>query len=264
MIPVSLAVATRHFGLPVRSAIDHAASTGAKGVQLDVRNELQPNELSETGRRQFKHGLKERLLSISSFEFPTVRSFYDEQDLDARVASIKTALQFAYQMGTKVVVGRVGRIPEDTESREYELLIQVLNDIAQHSNRVGATFAFTPNVDSEDSLLKLFDQVKAGPLGLNLDPGGLAMNGIDWTSIYRALHDRVLAVQVRDGIRDIDGQGLEVALGRGEVAWDECLALLYEGAFQGWMTVTRSTGDDKPGEIARAIQFINNVGTEMA
>jgi L-ribulose-5-phosphate 3-epimerase len=263
MIPVSLAVATRHFGMPLRRAIEYAGSMGAQGVQLDVCNELPPGELSETGRRQFKHSLRERLLSISSFEFPTLRSFYDQQDLDAQVFGLKSALQFAYQMGVRIVVGRIGRIPEDVESKEYELLIQVLNDIARHSNQVGATFAFTPNADSTESIKTLIGKVTEGPIGINLDPGGMAMNGMSWVETYRELYDRVTSVQVRDGIRDIDGQGVEVAVGRGEVAWDECLALLHEGSFEGWLTATRSGGDDSKGDLARAIQFIKNVGTEL-
>jgi sugar phosphate isomerase/epimerase len=263
MIPLPLAVATRHFSLPLRRSFENAAMIGAKGVQLDVRNELRPDELSDTGRRQLKNGLSERQLTIASFEFPTKRSFYDEESLDLRVNSLKSALDFAYQMGVTVVVGRIGRIPQDTESADYQLLVQVLNDIARHSNRVGATFAMTPNVDSIDSLKTLFNDVKEGPLGLNLDPGGMAMNAVSWVDFYRTLHDRVLAVQLRDGIRDIDGQGLEVAVGRGEVAWDECIALLYEGSFKGWMTATRSVGEDRAGDMARAIQFVQNVGNEI-
>lgn len=263
MPQLSLAVATRYIGLPLRRALESAAATGAKGVQLDVRHELQPHELSETGRRQFKHALGEQVLTLAAFEFPTRRSFYDVETLDTDVANLKTALEFAYQMGVTVVVGRVGRIPEDAASKEYQLLVQVLNDVARHSNHVGATFALTPSIDSPESLKDLFDLVTEGPLGLNLDPGGMAMNAVKWVATYRALHDRVLAVQVRDGIRDIDGQGLEVAVGRGEVAWDECLALLHEGAFRGWMTVTRSMGDDKVGDMARAIRFIKNVAGEM-
>jgi sugar phosphate isomerase/epimerase len=263
MNPLPVAVATRFFGLPMRKAFERAAAIGAKGVQLDVRNELRPDDLSETGRRQLKHGLGEQSLSIASLEFPTRRSFYDSEALDFRVDGLKSALSFAYQLGVTVVVGRVGRIPQDSESDEFELLVQVLNDIARHSNRVGATFAMTPNVDSLESLKALLAQVTEGPLGINLDPGGMAMNAVGWVEIYHSLYDRVMAVQLRDGLRDIDGQGLEVAVGRGEVGWDECVALLYEGSFGGWMTATRSMGEDKVGDIARAIQFVKNVGHEL-
>lgn len=259
MPELRIAVATRHFKQPIKRVLDSAALIGAQAVQFDVRNELKPTELTETGRRQLRHDLKEKLLSISSFEYPTRRAFSDQDALDARVAGLKAALEFAHSMGSAVVVGRIGRIPDDPELPAHQLLCDVLNDIARHSNRVGATFAITPTSDSIDSLASVFDRVTEGPIGLNLDPAGLIMSGNDPVSTYRAFYDRVLSVQIRDGLRDIDGQGIEVAVGRGEVVWDELLALLEEGSFRGWLVATRSTGDDRIGDMGRAIRFVRNV-----
>lgn len=236
---------------------------GSQGVQIDVRNELKPGELSATGRRQFKNQLSERLVTLSTFEYPTRRSFYDQKALDSRVAGLKTALEFAYSMGVTVVVGRIGRIPEDTSSTEFEILCQVMNDVARHSNRFGAVFAITPGADSAESIKALLERVTEGPLGINLDPCSLAMNGLDSVATYRALYDRVLAFQVRDGLRDIDGQGIEVPVGRGEVAWDELLALLQEGSYQGWMTVVRSIGDERISDAERAIRFVRHVVNDV-
>ena len=235
------------------------ASMGAEGIQFDVRNELKPSELSETGRRHLKRQLGEHRLSLASFEYPTRRAFHDESALDARIAGLKGALEFAYSMGVTVVVGRIGRIPDDPDLPSYKLLCDVLNDIARHSNRVGATFAITPTNDSIDGLRGVFERVTDGPIGLNLDPAGLIMSGCDPVETYRAFHDRVLSVQIRDALRDIDGQGTEVPVGRGEVVWDELLALLEEGLFRGWLVTTRSTGDDKAGDMARAIRYIRAI-----
>ena len=261
MQPPQIAVATRHFSQSLRQSLDTAARIGARGVRFDVRNELRPEELSETGRRHFRTQLREKLLTLTGFEYPTRHSLHDPNSLDARVAGIKAALDFAFQMGVTVVSGRIGRIPDDTDSGEYSLLCDVLNDVARHSNRAGAVFAITPNVDSAATLRGLFDRVTDGPLGLNLDPGGLAMNGIAPVDIYRAFYDRVLAVQVRDGLQDLDGTGSEVAVGRGDVSWDELMVLFSEGTFRGWMTVSRSSGDNRIDDMARAIRFLNNVAT---
>lgn len=259
MIPFRIAAATRHFGQPLPLALKTAAEFGARGVQLEVRNEFRPSDLSETGRRQFSHQITEHLLSISAFEFPTRRAFYDQDSLDARVAGLKASLEFAYQLKTSVVVGRIGRIPEDPASPSFELLVHVLNDIARQSNRVGSTFAITPTTDSPEIVTKLLDLITDGPIGINFDVGGIAMAGGDPTKLFRAVHDRVLAVQIRDGLRDIDGQGQEVPVGRGEVAWDEILALLHEGGYRNWLTVSRSVGDDRIGDMSRAVKFLHNV-----
>lgn len=264
MPSLKIAVATRHFGQPLKQSLDTASQIGAQGVRLDVRNELRPSELSDTGRRHFRAQMRERLLSLADLEYPTRRSFYDSDALDARIAGLKSALEFAFQMGVSVVSGRIGRIPVDADSPEFSLLCDVLNDIARHSNRAGATFAITPTVDSTDSIRTLFERVTEGPLGLNLDPGGLAMNGRSPLEFYQSFYDRVLSVQVRDGLQDIDGAGVEVPVGRGEVVWDELTVLLSEGRFSGWLTVTRSAGDDKVADMARAIRFLNNVAPGLA
>lgn len=259
MLPLRLSVATRHLNLPLPQALRTVAEAGARAVQLDVRNELKPHELGETARSDFLHQLGEQLLSISAFEFPTRRAFYDQDALDARVAALKGAMDFAYLMRVKTVVGRLGRIPEDTKSDKFQLLVAVLNDIARHSNRCGVTFAITPTADSTETVKALFEQVVEGPLGVNLDVGGLAMQGQNPVEMYRAVYDRVLSVQARDGLRDIDGQGQEVPLGRGEVMWDEVLALLHEGGYRNWLTISRSAGDDKLGDSLRAMRFLQQV-----
>ncbi|MHC4876732.1 MAG: sugar phosphate isomerase/epimerase family protein [Planctomycetota bacterium] len=259
MPELQLAVATRHFGLPLQRTLDAAVEIGARGLQFDVRNELKPSELSDTGRRAFKNRLREQLLTLASFEYPTRRSFCDEEALDARVAGLKGALEFAFSMGVTVVCGRIGRIPEDADSPKYRLLREVLNDIARHSNRVGATFAITPGVDSLDAIKRVLSDVTDGPIGINLDPAGLIMSENDPVEVYRGVYDRVLSVQLRDGLRDIDGQGIEVPVGRGEVVWDELLALLEEGSFRGWLVASRTTGDDKLGDMARALRFVRNL-----
>jgi sugar phosphate isomerase/epimerase len=259
MPELRFAAATRHFAQPIRQAIDTAASIGATGVQFDVRNELKPSELSETGRRHLIRQLGEQRLELASFEYPTRRAFHDPAALDSRIAGLKSALEFAYSMGVTVVVGRVGRIPDDPELPAHKLLCSVLNDIARHSNRVGATFAITPSSDSVENLQGLFEHVTEGPIGLNLDPAGLIMSEGDPVATYRAFYDRVLSVQIRDGLRDVDGQGVEVPVGRGEVVWDELLAMLEEGSFRGWLVATRSSGDDKAGDMSRAIRFVRAV-----
>src|SRR5689334_17833294 len=143
-----IAVATRALGQPLRVSLRSAAGLGAGAVQFDAREELKPGELTETGRRQLLHGLSELGLSIASLSFPTRRSFYDQEQLDARVAAAKRALDHAWQLQAGIVTARIGKIPAEKESAAYRMLSDVLSDLARHANRVGATLAITPTHDS--------------------------------------------------------------------------------------------------------------------
>jgi sugar phosphate isomerase/epimerase len=68
----------------------------------------------------------------------------------------------------------------------------------------------------------------------------------------------LIHVRVRDGLRDTDGAGVEVPVGRGEVDWDELLAALAEINFAGWMTPDRTSGEDMAADAARAVSYVRN------
>ncbi len=258
MLP-KFAVPAAPFARPLRELLRTAAALGAQGLQFDSRNELRPTDLSDTGRRHFLHELDEQGLAVASLTFPTRRAFFDQDELEGRVAACRLVMQFAWQMRTKVVTARVGRIPTDPQSAEYRILREVLNDLAAHGNRVGVTLALTPMRDTASAIRTLLEEVTAGPIGVNFDPVPFLLAGEKPESAFRTLHDRIVHVTVRDALRDIDAAGMEVAVGRGEVAWDELLALSQEAAYHGWWTADRTLGDDKPNDIARAIAYLRTI-----
>jgi len=244
---------------PLRETLLAAAEIGAAGLQFDVRTELRPSDLSETGRRQFLKMAAEMNLRIASLSFTTRRTFYDTADLDRRIAAAKTAMDFAYQLGANVLALRVGRIPAESESIEYLTLRDALSDIARHGNHVGVVPVITPCGDSPAELGRLLGDVTVGPAGVDFDPAGFVMTGHSPTEALRELHDRIFHVQARDALRDVAGSGIEVPLGRGEIDWLEFVATLDEIAYRGWITVNRTQGTDRAGDAARAIKYLCNL-----
>lgn len=259
MLPLKIAVATRPLNLPLKASLRAAAGLNASGIQFDAREELRPGELTETGRRQLLHALDELGLSIASLAFPTRRSFYDQEQLDARVDALKRVMEHAWQLRSHVVTARIGKVPADKESPAYRLLVDVLSDLAHHGNQIGATLAITPTHDSPEALAELIDSIKTGPLGIDFDPAVFVMAGHNPADALRALHGIVIHCTARDAIRDVDAGGLEVALGRGEVEWVEILPLLDEIEYRGWITVNRTQGSDRAGDISRGVQYLKNL-----
>jgi sugar phosphate isomerase/epimerase len=64
---------------------------------------------------------------------------------------------------------------------------------------------------------------------------------------------------VRDAIREGDGSAREVPVGRGEVPWQELLAVIHELDYRGWFCVDRTQGEDRAGDAARAIQYLRSL-----
>lgn len=256
---LKIAVAAHCFAGPLKRSLQAIAQSGAKGIQFDARSELKPADFSETGRRQFLHHLDELGLSVASLTFPTRGALYEPEQLEPRVAAIKGVLDFSAQLKASVVTLRVGRIPDEPQSQELLTLRDVLNDLCRHGNHVGATLAIAPLSDSAESLKRLFATINSGPIGVHFDPANCIMSGQEVGATMRALHDVLIQIQVRDAIHDLGGGGQEVPVGRGQVDWDEFLALVDEAAYRGWLTVDRTQGEDQAGDATRAIQYLRQV-----
>ena len=115
MHSLHIAVATRRFLQPLKQSLQTAAKIGAGGVQLDVGNELKPAELSETGCRQLLHYLDEMNLNVASLSFASQRRLYDLDRLEARLEAVRTAMQFAFRIRSRILTVQVGRIPSDKD-----------------------------------------------------------------------------------------------------------------------------------------------------
>jgi sugar phosphate isomerase/epimerase len=254
------AVATTNFRQPLKLSLKTAVETGATGVQFAVHTELRPEELTETGRKQLLHFLDELSLKTASLHLPMRRALGDLEELDNRLSEIRKAMEFAYQLKTPLLTLRIGRIPQDEESAEYGVLREVLNDLASHGNHVGTTLCLIPTNDTAESLLKLVNSVTMGLVGIDFDPASFITENQNPIKALRTLYKNVLHVQARDAIRDVDGSGLEMPLGRGEVDWDELVALLAEIPYNGWVTVNRSKGENRINETAAAVQFLTEIG----
>ncbi|MGQ0635252.1 MAG: sugar phosphate isomerase/epimerase family protein [Planctomycetaceae bacterium] len=259
MARLQIAIATRYLNEPLRQALRSAAEMGAQGVQLDLRDELPAGELTETGRRQFRHHLNEMGLRVAAAHFPTRRTYFDEESLDARVAATRAAMDFAWDLGCTVLMVRWGKIPGDKASKEYRTLVEVIGDLAAYGNRVGVTLAAAPMHDSAEAMRELIGAIQTGPAGVDFDPAGFVLAGQKPHEALQTLLPFVAHVQARDAIREIGGSGLEVPLGRGETDWGLLLPVLEEAGYRRWISVVRTQGDDKRGDIRRAVQFLKNV-----
>jgi sugar phosphate isomerase/epimerase len=256
---LKLALATRCLGQPLKPALMLAARLGANGVQLDARNEVKASEMSETGRRQFTHFLGEIGLQAASLDFPLRRALLDAENLDPRIEALKQTMEFAYELKARTVTVRLGGLPDEADVAGRALLKSVLDDLARHGNHVGVTIAVGLGREPATRLVEALATVTEGPIGVNFDPAAVVIVGGSPGESLQVLRQLVAHVIIRDAVQELDGGGTEVAVGRGDVPWDEVLALLQETGYRGWLTVDRTQGDDRAGDAGRAIQFLQSV-----
>lgn len=254
-----ISVSTFEFGQDLRRALQTAMQMQAEGVQFDLRNQLRPADFGETARKQILHYLAERNLAPASGTFSLRRPLCEPEHLDARLQAIREALTFAAQMKLRTLTLRIGKLPADDAAEYQDLWLPILRELATVANHRGVMLGIIPAGDTPEALLNLIVQVKTGPVCVAADLGGWVLSGRKPHEQLRTLHEVVGHVEVRDATRDIDGIGEETPMGRGEVDWDEVAGLLGEMDYHGWLNVRRSTGNDKLGDMTRAIQYLRNL-----
>ena len=241
---------------PLRAAPGLIADAGADGVRLDLRTELKAAELSATAVRELRRRFGEHGLKTGPAVFPTRGALHEPDRLDERVAGFTAALGLAADLGCGTLSLRPFRVPAEDDPAA-NLLGEVLADVARAGAHLGVIPCVTP-AGAPARWAALLGGVATGPVGVNLDPAAVLLAGGDVAETTRALHPFLQTVTARDAITDGSG-GKEVPVGRGEVDWEETLALLDEAGFTGWITADRTTGPDPFAEASRAVGYLRAV-----
>jgi sugar phosphate isomerase/epimerase len=103
-------------------------------------------------------------------------------------------------------------------------------------------------------LAELLNGIQTGPIGADFDPAQFAMQGDSATAALRELYRLVMHVQLRDGVRDFSGGGVETIVGQGSIDWIELLALLSEMDYSGWLTAIRTQSEDNARDALHALK----------
>ena len=244
---------------PFKQALLTAARLGASGVEIDARGELRPSEFSTTGLRQLRKMLDDLNLRVAAVSFITRRGYDTQEDLSRRVDATKQAMKFAYDLGSSVVINYIGAIPADTADARWTTLVEVLRDLGVHGQRVGATLAARTGGESAADLTRLVKALPEGFLGIDLDPGGLLINGFSATEVVQQLGSSVIHVHARDGVRDLGrGRGTEVPLGRGEAEFPVLAAMLDQHNYRGYYTLQRE-GENAAVEIEQGVRYLKSL-----
>ena len=240
---------------PLKQALLTAARLGASAVEIDARNDLQPSEFSRTGLRQLRKMLDDLSLRVAAVSFITHRGYTEQQNQSRRIEATKEAMKFAYDLGSSVVVNYVGQIPAstaDSPDPRWEMLVDVLRDLGAHGQRVGARLAARTGGENADDLTRLVRALPDGSLGIDLDPGGLVINGFSPMDVIQQVGSSIVHVHARDGVR---GRGAQVPLGRGEADFPVLADMLEQQKYRGYYTL-QWDGDNAAAEISEGVQYL--------
>ena len=70
-------------------------------------------------------------------------------------AATQAAMRLAYQLGAAVVVNRIGRVPDNTESAPWRCLCETLGSLGNYGHHVGALLAARTGTESAAHVARL-------------------------------------------------------------------------------------------------------------
>jgi L-ribulose-5-phosphate 3-epimerase len=252
---LKIGISLKSLGLPLRRGLEEARRLGVGGVEVEAVGDLAPANLSQTGRREFRHLLKSHGLELTALACPLRRGLDIPVNLQSRIESIQNALALSYDLGPRIVIIQAGKIPDKDDDPAADLVRESLQALGQFGDRVGATLALDTGTEPGERLRTFLDGIDAGSLAANFDPGNLLLGGFDVFGRARALDERIVHVHARDARRT---SRAEVALGHGDIDWLAFLGLLEEIGYTGWLTLVRDGGQTRLADIAAGVGFLRS------
>jgi sugar phosphate isomerase/epimerase len=225
---------------PVRDQIYEAARLGAKGVVLDAIGDLAPQRLGETGRREVRHILRTVELSLIAVSLPTRRPFDTTDQLDDRIRRADSAFAMAYELGTNLVLARVGAVPPQDDAARREVFTNAVRELGQRTDRRGVRLAIETGAEPGETLRSLLEALGLPTLGASIDPASLLQTGIDPIRTVRELAGWVAHAYAKDatgaaGVAAVNPRGF--GFPPGALDWEEYLGALEEVGYHGFLTV---------------------------
>ena len=257
---MKIGVVLESMGLGFRQGLPHAAKMGAAGVQVDAVGDLSPERLTDTGRREMKNLLRTYAQDLTALNCPLRRGLDVAENQQPRLEYIRQSMSLAFELGPRVVIAPLPKLPGDAEPERARLLREALLDLGRHGDRVGSVLALEVGMDAPEGVAAYLDTFDVGSLKVNYDPANLLVNGFDPVRGVIPLHRRIAHTHARDARRSTVSRGAqEVPVGAGDIDWLSYIGSLVAVEYRGWLTIERDTGEDRLKDVERGVGFLKRM-----
>ena len=252
--------------LPIAEGIKQAQALGADGFQVYVtRGEMTPENLSGSALSDFRALVAGTGLEISALCGDLGKGFLDAKTNQEVIPRSKQFVDLAVRLGVRVVTTHIGSLPADERSPAWQTGVKAIRELATYAHGKGCVFASETGPEAPTELLRFLEQVNTPGIGINYDPANLIMLGpFDHIGGVRILRDYIVHTHAKDGICLMRKEGstndfLELPLGQGGVVVPYYLRALDDIGYHGYLTIEREAGEDRVGDVGRAVQFLRSL-----
>lgn len=223
----------------LREQIREAAALGAKGVVIDAIGDVAPARLSETGRREFRHLLRSVEMSLVALSLPTRRAFDTTDQLDDRLRRAEAAFAMAFELGTTLVLARVGGVPPEENPEARAIFVNAVRELGRRADHRGVRLAIETGPDAGAVVRGLLDGLASPGLAASIDPTALTQSGNDPGEAILSLGPWVAHAYAPDGSNATRSTGLARRSGypAGGIDLEGYFGSLEEVNYRGFVTI---------------------------
>ena len=260
-----LAVPSSALSSDLRTALTKARGLAVRGVEIDARGGLDPEHLSQTGLRQIRKWLDDAGLVVSAVAFRTRGGYADAERLEGRIAATKRALELAHGLGAGVVLNHIGDLPPPptdpaATDPQWQLLIDVLSELGNWGQRVGATLCAEAGRAGPDDLLRVIASLPEGALTCDIVTGALVVHRHDPVEAVEKLAGHIGYVHATDAVAGaFAGRGRAAPLGTGHVDLAAVFGALEERGYRGWIGIEPAEERGGGAELAATVQSLRGL-----
>ena len=279
-----LAVVATAFSSDPREAAAMARSNGFNGLQFDaVSSGIDLTELSQTGRREFRHvlsGNDQQLVGLRVDVGP--KGFGRSADIDRLLSQFEKVMDAAKGLAAPLVCVETGPLPEPravakpkprvdpaqagliiiptlsapeqqapqdsrpVPTQDVALIAHVdsaLTELGARADRVGVTLALRSELSSFAALDRALAAARCPWFGIDLDPVAILRDAWTADEIFSRFGGLIRHVRARDATAGSDRRTRPAVIGQGSTNWAELLANLDDAGYRGM-------ADDRPAGTA--------------
>ena len=264
------------------------------GVKLSVVRELgiptiqlhAPSRQARTaeGAREFLDKLREIDVTLTAVfggfegesyaDIPTVErtvGLVPRETRAAREAEMREIADFARLLNVDVVALHLGFVPHDEKNSLWTEAVQLTRALCDHCRGNRQALHLETGQEDADTLVKFIAAVERDNLFVNFDPANMILYGSgEPIEALRKVGRWVKSVHCKDAkwaANPGKEWGQEVALGDGDVGFENYLRTLDEIGYTGPLTIEREIPQDpnrQMVEICDAVRLLNQRKTKLA
>jgi sugar phosphate isomerase/epimerase len=281
-----------------REAAKASRTARFAGMQFDAFSpQLNLTDLSQTGRREFRHILSssdQQLIGLRVDVGP--KGFGPGADIDRLLSQFDRVMEAAKGLAAPLICVEAGPLPEPAtpekprpkvSPQDAGLIIipetaaatpqtttrpppdpgvvahvdSALVELGAHADRMGVMLALRSELASFAAIERALTSAACPWFGVDLDPVAILHDEWESDQVFSRLGSLIRHVRGRDAAAGSDRRTRAAVIGKGSVAWGEFLAALDSAGYNGWLTIDSLELPDRAGAAIAGAEFLRKFST---